>query len=159
MRFLLLFLASLAAFGQPPRGFFQWWDSPVVRDLQLTDDQYKQIHSTVRDYRNRLIDLRAAVEKADNDVEDLLNEDKPDPKRSADVINRLVAARGDLTRAYTELSVKLRSSLTSQQWRELQRRRPMAPPPPPPAPRSPQPARAPARVPAPPPAPPQPPEP
>lgn len=132
MRFTLSLLLSFAAFAQPPRGFFPWWEGQMVRDLHLTEDQQKQIQSTVREYRNRLVDLRAAVEKADMDIEDLLNEGA-DPKRAADATNRLVTARGDLTRAYTELSLRLRAVLTPQQWRELQRRRPM-PPPPPPAP-------------------------
>ena len=157
MRFTFLMLISVAAFAQPPRGFFPWWEGQMVRDLNLTDDQHKQIRTAVRDSRNRLIDLRAAVEKADLEIEDLLNEGGADSKRAADATNRLITARGDLTRAYTELSLKLRSVLTPQQWRELQRRRP-GPPPPPPAPpqMQPRPARAPNAPPVP-PAPPRPP--
>jgi len=36
----------------------------------------------------------------------------------------LIAARTDLTRSLTELSLKLRVLLTAQQWQQLQRLRP-----------------------------------
>jgi hypothetical protein len=121
---LLGMLLPAALFAQPPRGFFAWWDTPVVRDLNLSDDQTRQIRTIVKDYRARLIDHRAAVEKAEGEVQDLFNEETVD---ASDAIERLVQARGELTRSFTLMSVKLRAVLTAGQWRELQRRRPLLP--------------------------------
>jgi Spy/CpxP family protein refolding chaperone len=100
----------------------------MVRDLNLTEEQRQQIRSTVRDYRSRLIDLRAAVEKAEGEVGDVFNDPSIDQKRGMEAIDRLIAARGDLTRAISEMTLKLRLVLTQEQWQELQRRRQQAEP-------------------------------
>lgn len=131
MRTLLpfvLLLAALPAAAQPPRGYFPWWESPLVRDLNLTEDQRQQIRNTVRDYRSRLIDLRAAVEKAEGEVGDVFNDPSIDQRRGMEAIDRLIAARGELTRAISEMTLKLRLVLTREQWQELQRRRQQAEP-------------------------------
>jgi Spy/CpxP family protein refolding chaperone len=124
---ILMFLLSLSALAQGPRDFFPWWDTPVARDINLTDAQQKQVQATVREYRSRLIDVRAGVEKAEGDVADLFNDDQFDTNKANDAVERLVAARSELTRAFSQMSVKLRSVLTAQQWRELEKRRPHQP--------------------------------
>jgi Spy/CpxP family protein refolding chaperone len=117
-------LSVAAAFAQPPRGMFPWWESGLVRDLNLSEEQQKQIQSTVREYRDRMIDLRAAVQKAEAQVQDLMNEDKPDVRRSNEAIDKLVNARSELTRVFSQMGFRIRGVLTQEQWRELQRRRP-----------------------------------
>lgn len=125
MRYLLLLLLLiLPAAAQNPRGIFNWWDSPLARDLNLTEAQRDQIRATVRDYRTRLIDLRAAVDKAEVEVDDAFNEDTLNQQRAADAIEKLAVARGDMIRTFSQMSLKMRSVLTQEQWRELQRRRP-----------------------------------
>jgi Spy/CpxP family protein refolding chaperone len=145
-------MSGLTLFGQQgSRSLYPWWESPMVRDLHLSEDQARQIRTTLREQRGQLIDLRAAVEKAEGDVEDVFNEESIDQKRAGETIEKLVRARTELTRAYAMVSVKLRAVLTAQQWRELQRRRPQPPP-------APQPVPGPARLdqPMPPPQPPAP---
>ena len=119
---LTLTLAGASLLAQPPRGFFPWWDSPMVRDINLTEDQRRQVQEVVRDYRGKLIDARAAVEKAEGDVEDLFNDDQLDARRAGEAVDKLVASRGEMTRAFAQMSLKLRTVLTPQQWRELRRR-------------------------------------
>lgn len=123
----LLLLMAPAAMAQLPRGMFAWWDTPLARDLNLGDDQMRQIRGIVREYRGKLIDQRAALDKAEGEIDDLFNEETVDQKRAADAIDRLATARAELTRNLTQMSLRLRSILTPQQWRELQRRRPMNP--------------------------------
>lgn len=125
MRYLLLLLLLiLPAAAQNPRGIFNWWDSPLARDLNLTEAQRDQIRATVRDFRTRLIDLRAAVEKAEVEVDDAFNEDTLNQQRATDAIEKLAVARGDMIRTVSQMSLRMRSVLTQEQWRELQRRRP-----------------------------------
>jgi Spy/CpxP family protein refolding chaperone len=125
---------------------------PVARDLNLSDDQVQQIRTTAREYRDRIVDLRASMEKADNALNDLMEEDRPDQQKLFAAVDRLVAARAELTRVFSQMAVRMRLVLTPQQWKELQRRRPrpvMQPViPGPNAPRSqpPQPAQPPGRV-------------
>ena len=125
MRLLIVFLLSLVpAAAQNPRGIFNWWDSPIARDLNLTDAQRDQIRNTVRDYRSKLIDLRAAVEKAEMEVDDAFNEDTLNQQRATEAIERLASARADMIRTFSQMSLRMRTVLTQEQWRELQRRRP-----------------------------------
>lgn len=124
MRYLLLtILAGLPLLAQPPRGFFAWWDSPVVKDLNLSEDQQKQIKAAVREYRSKLIDLRANAEKAEAEMDESFNDDLFDQRRATEAVERVVTARGELTRALSMMGIRLRSTLTPDQWRELQKRR------------------------------------
>jgi hypothetical protein len=124
MLLVLLVLAGWTLCAQPPRGFYNWWDSPVAKDLNLSDDQTKQIRSTVRDFRTKLIDARAAVEKAEAEMEDSFNDEAFSQARANDAIERLVAARSELTRSFSQMSMRLRAILSNEQWNELQKRRP-----------------------------------
>ncbi len=125
---VLMFLAGSTLSAQPPRGFFNWWDSPIAKDLNLSDDQMKQIRATVRDYRAKLIDARASVEKAEAEMEDSFNDESFSQARAGDAIERLVASRSELTRTFSQMSMRLRGVLTNEQWSELQKRRPRVPP-------------------------------
>ncbi len=117
-----LLCAQPGASGQSGRGPRPWWDSDVTRTLNLTDVQTKQIQSTVQEYRGRMMDVRGAVNKAESDVEAAFNEDPVDQTKANDAINRLAAARGDLTKAVSQMDLKLRTILTAQQWQQLQTR-------------------------------------
>jgi Spy/CpxP family protein refolding chaperone len=129
-RFLIGLLFTLtAAFAQPPRGFFAWWDSPIARDLNLKEEQNQQIREVVRSYRNKLIDQRSAMDKAEGDLEDIFNDDKIDQRKANDAVERLAGARADMSRTMSQMSLKLRGILTADQWRELQKRMPKGPPP------------------------------
>ncbi len=120
----LLFWTAGDVSAQPPRNFYAWWDSPVARDLSLSDTQMRQIRQTVREYRLRLRESRNTLDRAEIELEYVFNEDTLDPKKAQDAIDRLAAARADLTKAFTEMSLKLRMVLTAEQWRELQKRGP-----------------------------------
>jgi Spy/CpxP family protein refolding chaperone len=129
----LLFAAGLCA--QMPRGIYAWWSKPqIARDLNLTPAQREQIRATVQQYRPHLLNVRVAVNQAEQALADQFNRNPVDAGKTNDAIERLVDARSDLTRTLTQLSLKLRLVLTEQQWQELQRRRPgqgedSAPPP------------------------------
>ena len=116
-----LVIAGLHA--QPSRGGAAWWDNPVVQDLNLTADQEQKVRSIVRDYRSRLADARAAVVKAEGALEAALDEDTVNETKANQAVRDLGGARQNLTLAFSEMSVKLRTVLTADQWRELQKRR------------------------------------
>lgn len=126
LRYQVLFIAMVllfagAAFSQIP-GMIPWWDGPIVRDLGLSEEQSRQIRATVRESRSRLIQLRAAMETAEADLHDEMNEEKVDRQKAEAAIEKVVAARSDLTRAVSQMSLKLRMILTNEQWQELQKR-------------------------------------
>jgi Spy/CpxP family protein refolding chaperone len=122
---LIALAAVLPAVGQNMhRGSFDWWDSPVVKDLNLSTEQLQKVQSTVHDSRSKLIDLHAAVEKAELDVEDVFNAENFDRRRASEAVDRLAAARAETGKSLAHLSLNLRAVLTTEQWRELQKRRP-----------------------------------
>jgi Spy/CpxP family protein refolding chaperone len=123
-----LFLALLLSgslFAQMPKSLYAWWSKPVIaKQLNLTNVQRQQIRSTVIQYRPRLIDIRAEVNKAEIDLQAQFDHDPVDQAQANQAIERLIAARTDLTRTLSQMSLKLRTVLTEQQWRDLQRLRP-----------------------------------
>lgn len=99
-----------------------WWNSPIVQNLDLTEAQRKDIRGTVREYRGHLLDLREAVQRADSDLEIALGESPVDQRKANEAIEHLASARGELTRTLSQMTLRLRTILTSDQWQELQRR-------------------------------------
>jgi len=119
---LLCVFAAALAWGQAMDGF-AWWDSPIVQNLNLNPDQQRQIRATVREFRDRMIEQRASVQKAEANLTDFMNEDQVNEAKGKDVIDKLVIARSDLMRSLSQMSLKLRTVLTPEQWQQLQRRR------------------------------------
>jgi Spy/CpxP family protein refolding chaperone len=118
----LFALTAVLCFGQALEDF-AWWDSPIAQNLNLTPEQQKQIRGTVREFRDRLFEQRAGVQKAEAGFMDFLNDDQINEAKSKEAVEKLVVARGDLLRSVSQMSLRLRAVLTPQQWQELQRRR------------------------------------
>jgi Spy/CpxP family protein refolding chaperone len=116
-------LASSCALAQAP-GTYPWWNGAIAKDLGLSEEQTRQIRATVRDSRSLMNQLRAAVETAEAELKNAMNEDPVDVRKSNDAIEKVVKARADLMRAVSQMSVKLRLVLTAAQWQELQKRQP-----------------------------------
>lgn len=116
----ILLLACGAAMAQMPRVYFPWWESRIARDIHLSEAQREKVREVQRKYRDRMIDLRAAVEKAEARLRDLYEMETVDPAQAEQVIDELVKYRGEMTRALAEMSLELRQVLTLEQWRELQ---------------------------------------
>lgn len=125
----ILFPAVLLAQG-PGQGLRQgpawwegtWWNSPLVRDLDLSETQRKDIRATVRDFRSHLMDLRAEIQRADGDLETALGESQVDQRKANEAIEHVAGARAELTRTLSQMTLRLRTILTAEQWQELQKR-------------------------------------
>jgi len=126
LRSLLLFLALAGlSFAQMPKNLYPWWNHKVVvRQLNLSRNQVEQIRSAVEQYRAHLMSARGRVLEAEGNMEEQFNRDPVDQDKARQAIEQLIAARSDLTRTLSELSLKLRVLLTPTQWRDLQRLRP-----------------------------------
>jgi len=101
--------------------FGAWWkNSEVVKELQLTDDQVKQIEHTFLDYRLKLIDLRADVERQETKLQPLLEADQPNEQQVGSQVDAVVAARGKLEKTNTMMMLAIRRVLSVEQWKKLQ---------------------------------------
>ena len=125
MRAILLALFAAATLSaQMPKGIYAWWNRPqIARDLKLTPAQREQIRATVQQFRPHLLNVRAAVNQAEQALGEQFDRSPVDPAKTNEAIERLVDARSDLTRTLSRLSLRLRTILTDEQWQELQRRR------------------------------------
>jgi len=121
IRIALIGLLTVFSAAAQNRANFPWWNSPVVKDLGLTPAQSQKIRQIVRAYRDRLLDARNSVQKAEGALEDLINEPEVDPDAAKPVIERVSAARANSTRVFLEMSVQMRAVLTLDQWRLLVR--------------------------------------
>ncbi len=116
-----LLCASWPAMAQSSN--FTWWSNPVlVKELNLTPEQTEKIRAIVRSYRDRLFDARNSVQKAEAQLEDMMNDETVDPAAAKPVIDHIVSGRSNSLRLVTEMSVQLRSVITADQWRQLVRR-------------------------------------
>ncbi len=124
---LAVAMAGALAAQVPPRfnspTSFPWWNNPVANGLNnLTDAQTKQIGATVAEYRDRLRDLYAQVNTAESGLEEIFNQETIDQRKADQAVDQLANARGDLTRTLSQMSLKLRTVLTAEQWQDLQNR-------------------------------------
>src|ERR1051326_9554620 len=111
--FMIAIPAALLAQGPRGGGMFPWWESPVVSSLNLTDTQQSQIRDVVSQYRGRMFEVRGAVDRAERELEDVFNSETVDSHRGDEAIDRLTHARSDMTRAVSEMSLRLRTILTA----------------------------------------------
>jgi len=98
----------------------KWWkNSELVKKLQLTDAQIKQLDQTFFDHRMKLIDYHADLEKQDMKLQSLLDEDSPNEAQVGAQVDQELAARSKLERENTMMNLDLRKVLSVDQWRKL----------------------------------------
>jgi Spy/CpxP family protein refolding chaperone len=99
----------------------KWWNNPsIVEKLQLTDDQRKAMDAILQQHREKLIDLRANVEKAELALEPLISGDNPNESAVLAQIDQVAQARAELEKANARFLFALRSKLTPDQWKQVQ---------------------------------------
>jgi Spy/CpxP family protein refolding chaperone len=99
----------------------RWWNNPrIIERLKLTDDQRKEFDNILLQHREKLIDLRANVEKAELQMEPLVRADQPDEAKILAQIDQVAQARAELEKANARYLLALRSKLTPEQWKEVQ---------------------------------------
>lgn len=98
-----------------------WWNNPrIVERLKLTDDQRKAMDQILLDHREKLIDLRANLQKAELAMEPLMGADTPNDSAIIAQIDKVVQARAELERANARFLLAIRDKLTADQWKQIQ---------------------------------------
>jgi len=99
----------------------KWWNNPqIAAELKLTDEQRKAMDETLLQHRETLIDLRAAVEKAELELEPMMGEDQPNEGKILAQIDKVAQARAELEKANARFLLDIRSKLSPEQWKQLQ---------------------------------------
>jgi len=98
-----------------------WWNnSGVIERLKLTDDQRKAMDAILLQHREKLIDLRANLEKAELAMQPLMGADTPNDSAIIAQIDKVVQARAELERANARFLLAIRDKLTADQWKQIQ---------------------------------------
>lgn len=107
----------------PPRhgmaGGSWWKNSEIAEKLNLTDQQKQQLESTFLDYRLKLVDLRADVERQELKLQPLMDADQVNEAQVSSQLDALLAARGKLEKANAMMMISMRKVLTADQWKQL----------------------------------------
>lgn len=101
-----------------PQG--KWWTRPeMAQKLGLTPDQTKKMDETFQQFRLKLIDLNAVVQKEEAIMEPLVESQQPDETKIVAQIDKLAQARAELEKANARMLLGIRRLLTQEQWNKL----------------------------------------
>jgi Spy/CpxP family protein refolding chaperone len=111
------------AFG-PMGAQGRFWNNPrIVEKLKLTDVQRKEFDGIFLQHREKLIDLRASLQKAELALEPLVSDAQPNENKILAQIDKVAQARAELEKANAAFLLAIRSKLTAEQWTHLQAER------------------------------------
>ncbi|MDR3751480.1 MAG: periplasmic heavy metal sensor [Terracidiphilus sp.] len=99
----------------------RWWNNPkIVERLKLSDDQRKAMDGILQVHREKLVDLRGSLEKAELEMEPLMRDDHPNEARILSQIDKVAQSRAELEKANARFLLAIRGKLTAEQWKQLQ---------------------------------------
>ena len=102
----------------------RWWNNPrVVERLKLTDVQRKEFDDIYLAHREKLIDLRASLQKAELALETLVSDTQPNEAKILAQIDKVAQARAELEKANAAFLLAIRGKLTAEQWTQVQAER------------------------------------
>ncbi|HWE52773.1 MAG TPA: periplasmic heavy metal sensor [Bryobacteraceae bacterium] len=107
--------------GGPARIEGKWWTNPaVIRALALSKDQQRGIEDVFQQNRLKLIDLSAALEKAEATLEPMLAAEHPQDSAVLVQIDKIADARAALEKANARMLYRFRTLLSAEQWKQFQ---------------------------------------
>ena len=97
-----------------------WWRNPsYATKLSLTTEQQKRMDDVFQQYRLRLIDLNATLDKEEFILEPMLEADRLDEIKVGAQIDKIANARAELEKANARMLLGIRQVLTPEQWSTL----------------------------------------
>ena len=113
--------SSLAMPPELPEG--KWWKRPrLAAEINLTDDQAREIESIFSRTRPQLIDRKAELEKRQGELQDAL-EGNADRKTISAKVEAVENARAGLQKARILMVLDMKQVLKPEQWDRLVRMR------------------------------------
>ena len=98
----------------------KWWTRPeMAQRLGLTAEQTKKMDDTFQQFRLKLIDLNASVQKEELIMEPLVSAEQPEESKIVGQIDKVAMARAELEKANAKMLLGIRRLLTPEQWNKL----------------------------------------
>ena len=101
-----------------PGGKF-WTNTDLAQKIGLTTAQTQQMEKIFQDSRLQLIDKVAAVQKAEVQLEPMLQADRPDENAVLAQIDKIAQARADLEKTNARMMLGIRQVMSADQWSKL----------------------------------------
>jgi Spy/CpxP family protein refolding chaperone len=92
----------------------------MVKKLGISADQRKKMDDGFQQFRVKLVDLHAALDKEEGALEPMMQSGQLDDSKILPQIDRIAQARSDLEKVEARLMLALRHVLTPEQWDMLQ---------------------------------------
>ncbi len=118
---LLIFiinLSGLAAGQDVPSGKW-WYNQKVVQNLNLTQNEIRQLDQLYVDSHRRLIELKNAVEREQFELDTLLGKKKVDDAKVREQFKRLEEARTDLANERLGFVIRVREIIGAERFQQL----------------------------------------
>ncbi len=104
---------------QPELG--KWWkNSEIVKKLKLSETQIDQIEASFLSYRPALAKLTAELNKREDALKTLMQDDRLDESRISSQTDLIAASRAELEKTNAAMMLAIRKNLTKEQWEKLQ---------------------------------------
>ena len=113
--------SPLTALQATVKGTF-WRNPEWISMLELSADQQKRMDDIFQQYRLKLIDLNASLQKEELILEPLLGGTKPSPDAEVKImsqVDRIAEARAELEKANSRMLVNILQVLNTDQWSKL----------------------------------------
>jgi hypothetical protein len=113
--------SPLTALQATVKGTF-WRNPEWISMLELSADQQKRMDDIFQQYRLKLIDLNASLQKEELILEPLLAGTKPSPDAEVKImsqVDRIAEARAELEKANSRMLVNILQVLNVDQWNKL----------------------------------------
>jgi Spy/CpxP family protein refolding chaperone len=102
----------------------RWWVIPrIAESLKISEEQQKAMDGILIEHREKLIDLRAGLQKAELKMEQLAEADKLDEGAITGQIDRVAQARAELEKANAHYLLAIWGKLTPEQRTQVKQYR------------------------------------
>ena len=97
-----------------------WWrNRNNIALLSLTEEQQQKMDDVFQQFRIKLIDLKATLEKEEAILEPLMKAERLDEIKVGMQIDKVADARAELEKGNARMLLGIRMALTPEQWAKL----------------------------------------
>ncbi|MDX1707646.1 MAG: periplasmic heavy metal sensor [Desulfobacterales bacterium] len=121
MAMLLMLTISLPAvvFAQDVPSGKWWYNKTVVKNLNLTPKEVRQLDGLYEDSHRKLIDLKSAVKREQFELDSLLGKEPVDDAKVRQQFKRLEKARTDLANERLGFVIRVREIIGADRFQQL----------------------------------------
>ncbi len=115
---LVISLPAIVIAQDVPSGKW-WYNKKVVKNLNLTSNEVRQLDGLYEDSHRKLIDLKSAVKREQFELDTLLGKEPVDDAKVRKQFKRLETARTDLANERLGFVIRVREIIGADRFQQL----------------------------------------